>query len=83
LFFRPAWPYAACSPGLSAKLASEVNGLKCDFIAITDWQLIHCNDIIDEADVEDFSENGYAVAGLKPPIDISDDAKLGQVFDLS
>ncbi len=36
--------------------------LKCDFIAIND-----------EADVQDFSENGYEVAGLQQPIDITDD----------
>ena len=36
--------------------------LKCNFIAITN-----------EADVQDFSENGYEVAGLEQPIDISDD----------
>ncbi len=35
---------------------------ECDFIAIND-----------EADVLDFSENGYEVAGLQQPIDISDD----------
>ncbi len=35
--------------------------------------------------VQDFSENGYEVAGLNlaQPIDISDDEKLGQVFDQS
>jgi hypothetical protein len=36
--------------------------LKCDFIAITD-----------EADVQDFSERGYEVAGLEQPIDIDID----------
>ena len=40
----------------------EVSDLKCDFIAIND-----------EADVQEFSENGYEVAGLEQPIDISDD----------
>ncbi len=55
--------------GLLAKLASEVSDLKCDFIAIND-----------EADVQDFSENGYEVAGLEQPIDISDDEVLGQGF---
>jgi hypothetical protein len=35
------------SSGLLAELASEVSELKCDFIAIND-----------EADVQDFSENG-------------------------
>ena len=39
--------------GLLARLASEVSDLKCDFIAIND-----------EADVQEFSENGYIVAGL-------------------
>ena len=48
--------------GLLARLASEVSDLKCDFIAIND-----------EADVQDFSENGYEVAGLEQPVDISDD----------
>ena len=48
--------------GLSARLASEVSDLKCDFIAING-----------EADVQEFSENGYEVAGLEQPIDISDD----------
>ncbi len=48
--------------GLLARLASEVSDLKCDFIAI-----------IVETDVHDFSENGYEVAGLEQPIDISDD----------
>jgi len=41
---------------LLAKLASDVSDLKCDFIAIND-----------EADVQDFSENGYEVAGLEQP----------------
>jgi len=57
------------SSGLLAKLASNVSDLNCDFIAIDD-----------EADVQDFSENGYEVAGLEQPIDISDDEELGQVF---
>ncbi len=35
--------------------------------------------------VQDFSENGYEVAGLNlaQPIDISDDEKLGQICDQS
>ena len=28
------------------------------------------------------SKNGYEVAGLEQPIDISDDEKLGHVFDM-
>ena len=40
---------------------SEVNDLKCDFIAI--------NDV---AEVQEFGENGYEVAGLEQPIDIND-----------
>ncbi len=60
------------SSGLLAKLASKVSDLNCDCIAIDD-----------EADVQDFSENGYEVAGLEQPIDISDDEELGQVFDQS
>ena len=36
--------------------------LKCDFIAIND-----------DADMKEFSENGYKRAGLQQPIDISDD----------
>jgi len=39
--------------------------------------------INDEADVQGFPENGYEVAGLEQPIDISDDEELGQVFDQS
>ena len=50
------------SSGQLAKPASEVSDLECDFIAIND-----------EADVQDFSENGYEVAGLEQPIDTSDD----------
>ena len=38
------------SSDLLAKLASDVSDLKCDFIAIND-----------EADVQDFYENGYEV----------------------
>ena len=57
--------------GLLARLASEVSDLKCDFIAIND-----------EADVQDFSENGYEVAGLEQPIDISDDDEaVAEVVD--
>ncbi len=37
--------------------------LKCDFTAITD-----------EADVQDFSEHGYEVAGREQSIDISDES---------
>ena len=36
--------------------------MQCDFIASND-----------EADVQDFSENGYEVVGLQQPIDITDD----------
>ena len=39
--------------GLLARLASEVSDLKCGITAFND-----------EADVQDFSENGYEVAGL-------------------
>jgi len=57
--------------GLLARLASEVSVLKCDFIAIND-----------EADVQDFSENGYEVAGLEQPINISDDDEaVAEVVD--
>jgi hypothetical protein len=57
--------------GLLARLASEVSDLKCDFIAVND-----------EADVQDFSENGYEVAGLEQPIDISDDDEaVAEVVD--
>ena len=56
--------------GLLARLASEVSDLRCDFIAIND-----------EADVQDFSENGYEVAGLKQPIYISYDDQAVAEFD--
>jgi len=39
--------------------------------------------INDEADVQGFPENGYEVAGLEQPVDISDGEELGQVFDQS
>ncbi len=41
----------------------------CEFIAMND-----------KADVQDFSENGYEVAGLAQSIDISHDERLCQVF---
>ena len=41
------------------RLATEVSDLKCDFTAIND-----------EANVQDFAENGYECAGLQQPIDI-------------
>ena len=58
---------------LLARLASEVSDLKCDFIAVND-----------EADVQDFSENGYEVAALEQPIDImisDDDEAVAEVVD--
>ena len=46
--------------------------------------MFHCNE---ETDCARFSDNGYKVAtaglNLEQPIDISDDEKLGQVFDQS
>ncbi len=65
------------SSGLLAKLALDVTDLKCDFIAIN-WFFAMMKQI-----VQDFSENGYEVAGLEQPINISDDEKLGQVFEQS
>ena len=61
--------------GLLARLASEVNDLKCDFIAI-----IESN----EADVQDFSANGHGFVGLEQaePKDISDDdEEVAKVVD--
>ncbi len=70
--------------GLFAKLALDVTDLKCDFIAIS-WFIAMMQQIVQE-----FPDNGYEVAGLdaftvnlEQPIDISDDEKLGQVFDQS
>lgn len=55
--------------------------LKCQWfealVSFQSNQLIHCND---EADKQDFSKNGYEVAGLQQLIDMSDDDKLGHVF---
>ena len=42
--------------------ACQDRNLKCAFIAVSD-----------EADLQDSSENGYELAGLEQPVDISDD----------
>ena len=56
--------------GLFAKLALDVADLKCDFIAINFIALMR-------QIVQEFSDNGYVVAGLEQLID---DDKLGQAF---
>ncbi len=46
------------SSGLFAQLALDITDLKCDFIAIN-WFIAMMKQI-----VQDFSDNGYEVAGL-------------------